>query len=83
MVDGGPLVPEGSGASSVDPSALCWGEGHANISNSYGPFLRAIMVARARVTRALTDLQCTPRPAQMEYSRQWAYVRSITDLMAL
>ncbi len=36
----------------------------------YSTFTRAasfpwfIMVARARVTRALTDLECTPRPAQ-------------------
>ncbi len=32
-------------------------------------FPRFIMVARARVTRALTDLECTPRPAQTAFSR--------------
>ncbi len=44
---------------------------------------KVIMVARARVTRALTDLECTPWPAQVAFGRWWAYLGSITDLMAL
>ncbi len=40
------------------------------------------MVARAGVTRALTDFECTTQSAQMAFSRRWTYARSITDLMA-